>query len=72
MYSRTGCVFTLEHFFASKSFTAFREAFSNACPDKEAPNKIPIQRLATKCRVGGYLVEGGEDFHSCTNCEAVL
>jgi hypothetical protein len=32
-------VFILEHYFASKSFAAVREAFSNSCPDKEVPNK---------------------------------
>jgi hypothetical protein len=32
-------VFILEHDFASKSFTAVREAFSNAHPDREVQNK---------------------------------
>jgi hypothetical protein len=39
-------VFILEHYFASKSFGAIREAFSNAYPDKEVPNKT-IHRLVT-------------------------
>jgi hypothetical protein len=32
-------VFILEHYFASKQFAAVDEAFSNAYPDKEVPNK---------------------------------
>jgi hypothetical protein len=32
--------FILEHYFASKSFAAVREAFSNAYHDTEEPNKI--------------------------------
>jgi hypothetical protein len=46
-------VFILEHYFASKSFAAVREAFSNAHPDKEVPNKTIIRRLVTKFRVTG-------------------
>jgi hypothetical protein len=34
VYSRAERVFILEHYFASKSFAAVREAFSNAYPDK--------------------------------------
>jgi hypothetical protein len=43
-------VFILEHYFASKSFAAVREAFSNAYPDKEVPNKTTIHRLVTTFR----------------------
>jgi hypothetical protein len=43
-------VFIPEHYFASKSFAAIREAFSNAYPDKEVPNKTTIHRLVTKFR----------------------
>jgi hypothetical protein len=53
MYSRAERVFILEHDFAAKSFAAVREAFSNAYPDKEVPNKITIHRLATKYRDTG-------------------
>jgi hypothetical protein len=42
-------VFILEHYYASKSFAAVREAFSNARPDKEVPNKT-IHRPVTKFR----------------------
>jgi hypothetical protein len=42
MYSRVEHAFILEHYFASKSFAAVREAFSNAYPDKEVPNKTPF------------------------------
>jgi hypothetical protein len=52
-------IFTLEHYFASKSFVAVREAFNNAYPDKEILNKITINRLVTKLRVGACLREGG-------------
>jgi hypothetical protein len=41
LYSRAELVFILEHYFASKSFSADREAFSNAYADKEVPNKTP-------------------------------
>jgi hypothetical protein len=47
--------FILEHYFASKSFAAVREAFSNAYPDKEVPNKTTIQRLVTKSnKISGH------------------
>jgi hypothetical protein len=39
MYSSAERVFTLEHFFASKLFVAFREAISNAYRDKQVPKK---------------------------------
>jgi hypothetical protein len=41
-------VFILEHYFASKSFTAVREAFSNVFADKEVPSKTRTHRLVTK------------------------
>jgi hypothetical protein len=37
VYLRAERVFVLEHYFASKSFAALREAFNNA--EKEVPNK---------------------------------
>jgi hypothetical protein len=39
VYARAESMFILEHYFASKSFAAFYEAFSNAYPDMEVPNK---------------------------------
>jgi hypothetical protein len=45
--SRAERMFILEHYFESKSFAAVREAFSNAYPDKEVPNKT-IHRPVTK------------------------
>jgi hypothetical protein len=45
VYSRAESVFILEHYFASKSFAAVHEAFSNAYPDKEVPNKTTVHRL---------------------------
>jgi hypothetical protein len=56
VYSRTERVFILEHYFASKSFVAVREAFSNAYPDKELPNKT-IHRLVTKFRDTGSVCD---------------
>jgi hypothetical protein len=50
VYSRAECVFILEYYFASKSFAAVHESFSNAYPDKEVPNKTTIHRLVTKSR----------------------
>jgi hypothetical protein len=47
VYSRAEGVFILERYFASKSFAAVREVFSNAYTDKEVPNKIIIHRLVT-------------------------
>jgi hypothetical protein len=44
---------TLEHYSASKLFAAVREAFSNACPDKEVPNKTTIHRLLITFRDTG-------------------
>jgi hypothetical protein len=46
-------MFILEHYFASKSFAAVREAFCSAYPDKEVPNKTTIHRLVTKLWVTG-------------------
>jgi hypothetical protein len=48
VYSRAERVFILGHYFASKSFVAVREAFSNAYPGKEVPNKTTIHRLVTE------------------------
>jgi rRNA maturation protein Rpf1 len=50
VYSRAERVFILEHYFASKSFPAVREAFSSAYPDKDVPNMTTIHRLVTKFR----------------------
>jgi hypothetical protein len=47
VYSRAERVLILERYFASKSFAAVREAFSNEYPDKEVPNKKTIHRLVT-------------------------
>jgi hypothetical protein len=57
MYSRAERVFILEHHFASKSFAAVREAFSNAYPDKEVPNKTTIRRLVTSFRDTGNVCD---------------
>jgi hypothetical protein len=41
-------VFTIpEHYFASKSFANIREAFNNAYPENEVPNKAKVHRLVT-------------------------
>jgi hypothetical protein len=61
VYPRAECLIILEHYFASKSFAAVREAFSNAHSDSELPNKT-IHLLVTKFRVDAYLREGGEHF----------
>jgi hypothetical protein len=62
-------VFILEHYFASKSFTAVREAFSNAYPDNEVPNKTTIHRLVAKFWVDTCLQEGGGHFqHLLFSC----
>jgi hypothetical protein len=55
VYSRAERVFILEHYFASKSFAAVREAFSNVYPDKEVPNKTAIHRLVTTFRDTGSI-----------------
>jgi hypothetical protein len=57
VYSRAERVFIVEHYFASKSFAAVREAFSNACPDKGPPNKTTIHRLVTKFRDTGSVCD---------------
>jgi hypothetical protein len=50
VYSRAERVFVLEHYFASKSFAAVCEAFSNAYPDNEVPNNTIKHRLVTTFR----------------------
>jgi hypothetical protein len=58
VYSRAEHVFILEHYFASKSFAAVREAFSNSYPDKEVPNKTTtIHLLVTKSRDTGGICD---------------
>jgi hypothetical protein len=49
-YSRVECVFIVEHYFASKSFAAVREAISSVYPDKEVLNKTTVHQLVTKFR----------------------
>jgi hypothetical protein len=55
--SRAERVFILEHYFASKSFAAVREAFSNAFLIKEVLNKTPVHRLVTKFRDTGSVCD---------------
>jgi hypothetical protein len=40
-------MFVIEYYFASKSFATVREAFNNASPNKEVPNKTTVHRLLT-------------------------
>jgi hypothetical protein len=47
-------VFIFENYFASTSFVAVREAFSNAYPDKEVPNKTTIHGVVTDFLVDAY------------------
>jgi hypothetical protein len=56
VYSLAERVFILEYYFTSKSFAAVREAFSNAYPDKELPNKTTIQQLVTIRDTGSVCV----------------
>jgi hypothetical protein len=85
VYSRAECVFILGHNSASKSFAAVREAFSNAYPGKEVPNKTIIHRLVTKFRDTGsvclrqVVIErqsswscGRTDFKQCINCNNAI
>jgi hypothetical protein len=53
VYSQAEHVFILEHYLASKSFAAVREAFSNVYPDNEVWNKTTTHRLVTKIRDTG-------------------
>jgi hypothetical protein len=54
-YSRAERVFIVEHYLLSKSCAVVREALSNACPDKEVPNKtgnkIEDDRFLGRCAV---------------------
>jgi hypothetical protein len=65
VYSRAEHVFILENYFASKSFAAVREAFSNGYPDKELPNTTTIHRLVKKFQVNAYFREGVGIFSIC-------
>jgi hypothetical protein len=69
VYSRAERVFILEHYFASKSFAAVREAFSNAYSDKEVSNKTTIHRLV-KFRLMLVFEKAVNIFSIC--CKAVL
>jgi hypothetical protein len=53
VYSRAERVFILEHYLASKSFVAVREAFTNAYRKTKVPNKTAVQRLVVKFRNRG-------------------
>jgi hypothetical protein len=55
VYSRTELVFILEHFVASESFAAVREAFSNPYPEKEVPIKTTIGTPPGNNISGGFL-----------------
>jgi hypothetical protein len=81
VYTRAERVFILEHYFASKSFVAVREAFSNAYPDKEVPNDTIIHRRVTtflgtgSVCLGQVLIErqntsnyGRTGFKQCISC----
>jgi hypothetical protein len=57
VYSRAERMFILEHYFASKSFAAVREAFINAYSDRKVPYKITIHRLVTKFRDTGSVCD---------------
>jgi hypothetical protein len=48
-------VFILEHCFASNSFYAIREAFSNVYPDKEVPSKTAHRLVTTFRDTGSFL-----------------
>jgi hypothetical protein len=49
-YSLAERVFIFEHYFASKSFAALREVFSNTYPGKNVTNKTTTRQLVTKFR----------------------
>jgi hypothetical protein len=42
VYSQAEPVLIVEHYYVSKSFAAFREAFSKAYLDEKVPNKTKI------------------------------
>jgi hypothetical protein len=52
-YLREERVFILEHYFASESVAAIREAFTKAYPGKEVRNKTAIQRQVKTFRDTG-------------------
>jgi hypothetical protein len=81
VYSRAERVFIFEHYFASESSATVREAFSNAYPDIELPNKTTVHRLVITFRDTGsvslwqVLIErqntwnyGRTDFKQCISC----
>jgi hypothetical protein len=57
VYSQAACVFILEHYFTSKSFAAFREAFNSAYPDMEVLNKTAVHRPVIKFQDRGNVCE---------------
>jgi hypothetical protein len=67
-------VFILEHYFVWKWIAADREAFSNAYPDKEVPNK----KTPTGNNISGHSNYFSvtntcrTDFKQCINCNNVL
>jgi hypothetical protein len=72
VHSRAESVFILQHYFASKPFSAAREAFSNTYPDKELPNKTTEHRLVNN--VSGHKNLRVYEFLDifCDCCKAVL
>jgi hypothetical protein len=60
VYSRAERMFTLEHYFVSKSFTAVREAFTNMHPDNEVANE-------TITTTTGNIISGCRNFLSVTS-----
>jgi hypothetical protein len=63
VYSRAERVFILEPYLASKYFSAVRDVFSNAYPEKEVPNKTTIHRLE---KISGYRTSLSASDHRAT------
>jgi hypothetical protein len=61
VYLQAERVFIPENYFASKTLGDVREAFKNAYPDKEVPNKTTMHRLVTQ-KVHDCLRDGGGHF----------
>jgi transposase len=50
VFSQDQCVFILEHYFSTRSYTEYQNEFRNSFPDSAMPNKSTIQRFVDRFR----------------------
>jgi hypothetical protein len=57
VFSQDQRVFVIEHYFSTRSYAEYQNAFRNSLPDSVVPNKSTIQRLIERFRETGSISE---------------